>query len=77
MVAAFIKLNSGANWQKMQQKKICISASEKNESTLKSGVSNIGAGAKHRILAGLRQSPLSSALAVSSYPQIFISCVRN
>lgn len=47
MVTAFTELNSGADWQKMLQKRIWISVSEKLESTHKSGVSNIGTGAKH------------------------------
>lgn len=47
MLTAYTELNSGANWQKMQQKRICISASEKHESTRKSGISNIGSRVKH------------------------------
>lgn len=55
---AFTELNSGSNWQKMQQKRICISASEKNESTRKSGVTNIGTGAKHLSGWALTEPPL-------------------
>lgn len=55
---AFTELNSGADWQKMQQKRICISVSEKNESTPKSGVSNIGAGAKNLSVWAATEPPL-------------------